>query len=108
MQEIKALNIISVARMLGILYGIMGLVFLPMFLIISAVSGLSGQRDAALGVGIGIVFAVAMPLIYGLMGFVMGALMAWIYNLVARRWGGIELDLRTKMVPVYQPPIPNL
>jgi hypothetical protein len=105
MQEIKAVSVISFARIMGILYGIMGLLFLPMFLIMSAVSGFSGQKDAAFGAGIGLVFALIMPVIYGVMGFVMGALMAWIYNLVAGRWGGIELDLRTKQPPMYQAPV---
>ena len=108
MQEIKAVNIISVAKVMGILYGILGLLFIPMFLIMTAAAGLSGQKDAALGAGIGIVFALAMPIFYGLMGFVMGALMAWIYNLVAGRWGGIELDLRTKQIAALQPPVSNI
>ena len=107
MQEIKAVSVMSFARVMGILYGIMGLLFLPLFLIMSAVSGFSGQRDAALGAGVGLVFALAMPIVYGAMGFVMGALMAWIYNLVAGRWGGIELDLRTKWAPGYQAPAPT-
>ena len=89
MQEIRAVRIISVARVVGILYGLMGLLLVPVFLIVPAGSGLPR------GV-MGIIFAVAMPVIYGFMGFALGALLAWIYNLVAGLWGGIELDLRTK------------
>jgi len=38
--------------------------------------------------------AILAPVIYGAMGFVIGALTAWIYNLVARRIGGIQLELK--------------
>jgi hypothetical protein len=41
----------------------------------------------------GVMLAVVAPVFYGAMGFVMGGLSAWIYNLVADRVGGIELLL---------------
>jgi len=35
-----------------------------------------------------------LPVGYGVMGFVMGAFTAWIYNVVARRIGGLQLELK--------------
>ena len=40
-----------------------------------------------------IVFAIVLPFAYGGMGFVMGALTALIYNLFAKRLGGVEIEL---------------
>jgi hypothetical protein len=38
--------------------------------------------------------AVFMPFLYALIGFVMGALGAWIYNLASGWLGGIEMELQ--------------
>ncbi len=37
--------------------------------------------------------AIVMPFMYGVMGFVMGAIGASLYNLIARKVGGFELEL---------------
>jgi hypothetical protein len=36
---------------------------------------------------------IVAPFLYGAMGFVFGALGAWIYNLTAKWLGGIEIQL---------------
>ena len=36
---------------------------------------------------------VLMPVIYGVMGFILGVIGAAVYNLVARWIGGIELEV---------------
>jgi hypothetical protein len=83
----------SVAKIMGLLYGCMGLIFIPIFLIMGAVGGLAGDKSAILGGAIGVVLAFLMPVLYGGMGFVMGAIGALLYNLFAGWVGGIELQL---------------
>jgi hypothetical protein len=39
----------------------------------------------------GLVMAVLLPVIYGVMGFVFGIIMAAVYNVVANMFGGLEL-----------------
>ena len=41
----------------------------------------------------GVVTLVLAPILYGVLGALVNALMAWIYNLVAARLGGIEISL---------------
>ena len=41
----------------------------------------------------GVVTLVLAPVLYGVLGGLVNALMAWIYNLVAARLGGIEITL---------------
>ena len=79
--------------MLAILYGIMGLLVMPVFIIMSAISAQlpAEQRLGVMAFGVG--FAVAMPFIYAAMGFVFGALGALIYNVVAKWVGGIEVEV---------------
>ena len=38
-------------------------------------------------------FGIFMPVLYGVMGFIFGVLMAVVYNLVARWIGGIEVEV---------------
>jgi uncharacterized membrane protein len=40
-------------------------------------------------------FGIFMPIMYGVMGFIFGILMAAIYNLIARWIGGIEVEVET-------------
>jgi hypothetical protein len=44
-------------------------------------------------------FVVLVPLLYAAIGWVMGALTALVYNLVARFTGGLQLDLEQRMPP---------
>jgi hypothetical protein len=71
----------------------MGLIFVPFFLIMSAVATQlpPQQRVGLMAFGVG--FALAMPVMYAAMGFIFGALGACIYNLVAKWIGGIEVEV---------------
>lgn len=78
----------------GIVFGVFNagfaLVLVP-FMMLPTVLSLGGDGGifAALGIG----FAILAPVIYGAMGFLMGAVMAFIYNLVAKFTGGFEIEL---------------
>jgi len=49
-----------------------------------------GGLPGMLAFGIGAV--IGFPDLYGAMGFVFGAVFAWIYNAVSKRVGGIEIE----------------
>lgn len=93
MQRIKSVGILSCAKMLGILYGCMGLLFIPIALIGGLASMATQQSNGAIGGAAMLAFGIIAPFLYGGMGFVFGALAAWIYNLIAKRLGGIEIQL---------------
>ena len=69
---------------LGILYGIGGLIAAP-FLLLAAFAG----REGVFG---GIALAVLLPIIYAVAGFIGGIIGAAIYNLVAKWTGGLEFE----------------
>jgi len=99
MQEIKRLNVLSVAKMAGITYGAISLLLIPFIFIFGVAGALANARaetgGAAGGVAVVImaIMALIFPVIYGLMGFLMGALMAFVYNLVAEKFGGVQFEL---------------
>jgi len=85
-QSIRRFSVGQSAKFLGVLYFMFGLIFIPFVLLLE----LFGPQGAG---GFGMVFAVAMPIMYGVFGFIGGALGAVLYNLVAGWVGGIEVEL---------------
>jgi hypothetical protein len=96
MHIVKSVGVLSVAKIMGLIYGCMGLIFAPFVLLIGAMGSALGQHNSPLAGIFGIGFAVLMPLIYGAMGFVGGAIGALIYNLFAKWVGGIELEIELR------------
>jgi hypothetical protein len=95
MYSLSSVEVLSCAKITGALYGWLGLIFLPFLLLGGFGSLLFGQGSASSSSGIVmLLIAILAPIVYGVMGFVMGAFTAWVYNLVARRIGGIRLELK--------------
>lgn len=86
MRQIKSFNVLQTAKVLGAVYFASGLVFLP-FIVLRI---LIAQGGPSL---IGLAMAVFSPLIYGVLGFVFSALLAWLYNIIAKQLGGIEVEV---------------
>ncbi len=84
-QRIRRFGVGQTAKMLGALYTLVGVVLIPIFLIVA----MYAPDQAGFGVGV----AVALPLIYGAIGFVFTAIGCLIYNLVAGWIGGIEIEI---------------
>lgn len=85
--RIQRFEPLQTAKVLGILYAIMGAVVAPFFILATM---LTPEASAA---GLGIGFAIALPLLYGLFGALATAIGCLLYNLVASWVGGIEVDL---------------
>lgn len=86
--------------MLGVLYAIMGLIFLPffaLFALIGAFAQNASQETAAAGAvamgGMMLVMGLLMPVFYGVFGFIFGVISAALYNVIARWIGGIEVEV---------------
>jgi hypothetical protein len=112
MHIIKSVGVLSVARILGLLYACIGLISAPLFLIAGASWAALGQQNNPLAGIFGVGFAVLMPVAYGIMGFVMGAISALLYNLFAKWVGGFELEIEVRQqiltapYPIIPPPTP--
>ena len=94
MVEIKKIGVMSVAKIMAVLYAFIGLIIGSIFTIFSVI-GLAIASQEASGI-IAIIFGfgsiIMLPLFYGAMGFFGGAVTAWMYNLIASWIGGIEIE----------------
>jgi hypothetical protein len=84
-QRIRRFGVLQTSKVIGALYALLGLVFVPIVLIVSLFS----PKEQAFGTGL----ALSMPILYGVFGFIFAAISCAIYNLVAGIVGGIEVDL---------------
>src|SRR5579863_1273070 len=96
MHIVKSVGVMSVAKITGLLYGCMGLIFAPFLIALSLLGFLTGQVNTPFSGFFGFVFAVLLPVLYGAMGFITGAIGALLYNLVAKWAGGFELELEVR------------
>jgi hypothetical protein len=94
---INRVSPLSVAKLAGLLYAVLGLIFGAIISIIALAGGMgvnADEPDAAfpsLIFGAGAV--IVLPILYGCMGFVMTLLMAALYNVSARIVGGVQIDV---------------
>jgi hypothetical protein len=93
MYTMKSVGVLSVAKIMGLIYGCMGLIFAPVFLLLGLLGSLAGAQKTPFAGIFGIVFALLMPVLYGVLGFICGAIGGLLYNLFAKLVGGFELEL---------------
>jgi hypothetical protein len=94
---IRHIGVASLARMLGALYALWGLIFGVIFALVALAGAgygaanddpMSGWFSGLFGVG-AIVF---LPVFYGFLGAIGGALTAVMYNVVAGMVGGLSIE----------------
>jgi hypothetical protein len=103
MVEVRRVDIISVALIVAAINAvaglIVGIIFACMMVFTSAtifgfVEDLGGDASGGIwAIVMALAFAVCYPILFAIMGFVEGAIIAAVYNLVARFVGGIKLEL---------------
>lgn len=98
MAELKRINVMSVAKVngvIGVLFGLIAGIFIN--IIPAGMMSQMGEMDAVKvlsATGTGVMGFIVLPIFYGISGFVVGALFAFLYNLVARWIGGVRLELK--------------
>lgn len=92
---VKSIGVLSLAKLLAALNAAFGLLFGLVFALLSLIgagfaqSGPEGLFALVFGVG----GVVILPIVYGVLGFLSGALTGALYNVFAGLAGGIELEL---------------
>jgi hypothetical protein len=108
---IRRFGVLSVGKIMGLTYALIGLIAGALFSLFaimgSAISAAAADSSAGLaGMLFGAGAIIMFPIFYGILGFIGGLLTAAIYNLVAGFTGGIEMELAapaTAAVPVGSP-----
>ena len=115
--QIRRMGVFSCAKIYAIVMAAMGLIIGVIYglffmlvggAMLAAGSGREAGPAGASGLIIGLVMMVVIPIFYGVLGFVMGAIGALVYNIAAGFVGGIELELENVGGAAYAaPPSPN-
>ena len=90
MKTLKRISPKSLAKLMGLMYAVFGLIFGLVMMLIALVT--SAEEPGILGIIFGIAAPIFLTLIYGLMGWIGGYIAAWLYNLLAKRTGGIQFE----------------
>lgn len=95
---IKRVNPVSAAKIGGVLYGLLGLVIgacISVFALLFS-GAMAAMSDAPGGQMYGMLFGagavVIMPILYGVIGFVMTLISAALYNIASKITGGVEIE----------------
>jgi hypothetical protein len=113
---IKRFGVFSVAKMYGLLLFVFGLVIGVIYGLIlivfgAAMSSLGPGNDALAGgvstVVMGVIMMIALPIMYGVFGFIGGAIGALIYNVMAGIIGGVKFELEAVQQEYAPPPPPH-
>ena len=111
MLTVKQIGVLSVAKFLGVLYAGLGLVFgliISLFSVFGSILGgllasnptfrdlAGGSQGSIISLAFGRGAVIALPIFYGILGFVGGLIFGLIGNLALGISGGIELKVKTK------------
>lgn len=94
---IRRIDVLSAAKMGGIIGLALGLIAGILFFLMSSLGGMASaltQHDSGMGwvVGMGALALVMLPVMYAVFGFIGGAIQAFVYNIAARFVGGIRIE----------------
>jgi hypothetical protein len=93
---VKRVGVLSVGRIACLLYGVVGILA---GLLLAGIAPLMRDQPGAESLGpffpllFGAGAIVFLPILYSVIGFVVGVVLAAVYNGVARWTGGVEIEL---------------
>ncbi len=99
-KEIKAINKKSLAKITALIYGLVGF-FIALVVAISTMANIVMQRDfegsvilvTLFNIGAGLLLGVLSSLLTAAVGWVIGYIIAGIYNWFSRKVGGVKIEL---------------
>jgi len=96
--ELKKIGVLSLAKIAGLFGVIYGLISGILVTILYAQAVKVPEIASQLGVinQLGYSSIIVLPLLYGILYFLAGIVTAFIYNLLAKYVGGIELEFKEK------------
>lgn len=113
---VKRVGVLSLAKLQAVIGVGIGLVVgIPLGLIMmifgAAIMSMGSGSDAAGGgIGMGVVglfYMIGLPIMYGVIGFIGGAVTALIYNVASGVLGGLEMELENADAGYNEPPPPH-
>src|SRR5947209_12916867 len=102
--KITAVTTAAFGLIFGIIYGLIVIIFG------AAILAGGGSNTGAAGAGsivAGLLIMIGLPIFYGILGFIFGAIGALIYNVAAGIIGGLEMELENADAGYTSPPPPQ-
>jgi hypothetical protein len=94
MKKITRVRATSVGKVMGMIYGFLGLIAGGVATIFAIVgNSVSNTEGGFGGIFLGVGAIIVLPIAYGLVGYIFGILSGWIYNLAAKWVGGLEIEV---------------
>ena len=112
MKTVSRIDALSVMKVMGIVYAGFGLLAGALLTVMSLArmmaGGAAGQLDNPLGsvstLLFGLLGIVVFPALYGIFGALMAGLVTVIYNVVARKFGGLKFEVAESQPPAAPAP----
>jgi hypothetical protein len=96
-RTLKSIEPLQFGKISAAIYGLMSVIFVPFFVLFAIVGSFApkaaGSPPPLVLAGICLAMAIGMPVLYAVMGFVMGFIGAWLYNVIAKWIGGIQVEV---------------
>jgi uncharacterized membrane protein (DUF485 family) len=96
-RTLKSIEPVQCGKVSAAIYGLMSLIFVPFFAFFPIIASFAPKTAESppplVLVGIGIAMTIGMPILYAVMGFIMGVIGAWFYNVIAKWIGGIQVEV---------------
>lgn len=98
---IRRIGVLSVAKISAIIAAVIGLL-IGILIFLASLAGapmsspdaMAGSNDAGMAwiSGLGALAIVVFPIMYGIVGFIGGAIQGWVYNIAAKFVGGVRIE----------------
>ena len=113
--QVKRVGVFSLAKIYAVTMAafgvIIGVIYGLIFMVVGGAMMAGGSRGSgtagASSLVIGLIMMVAIPVFYGVIGFIAGALGGVIYNIASGFVGGIELEIENIDGGYSTPPSPQ-
>ena len=90
---IKRIDVMSAAKMMGIIAAAIGLIAGVVFFLFSSLFGAAlGNHGGGFAMVGGFMGSIFLPILYGIFGFIGGLVQALVYNAAAGFVGGIRIE----------------
>ncbi len=89
--RIQRFGIKQTSKIAGIVYFLLGIILIPFFYLAMIAPPPPGAPPRSQNMSPGLL--LLLPFFYGVIGYVMTAIILYIYNRVAMKAGGVELDI---------------
>lgn len=88
--KIKKIYPLSFAKLTGFIFAFLGFFLGFLITALTIVAALTGGKPEGIW---GYIAVITLPFFYGILGFMMAAVQAWVYNFFAKKIGPVEIDI---------------